>query len=59
MTFFNYFFQFENIFKYGFVIFNFLIIAFLIIYNKHFRKDEIEERKNLLLIIAHPDDESM
>ena len=59
MTFFNYFFQFENIFKYGFVIFNFLIIVFLIIYNKHFRKDEIEEKKNLLLIIAHPDDESM
>ena len=59
MNFLNYFSSLDNLLKYGFIIFNFVIIAFLITYNKYYKNEKTTEKKNLLLVIAHPDDESM
>ena len=49
----------DNFFKYFMIISNFIFIIFLVIYNKYYRKDEDEFIPNVLLVISHPDDESM
>ncbi len=46
--------------KYGLIISNFFIIIFLIIAKKYYSSNkEEQERKNVLFLIAHPDDEAM
>jgi len=55
-------FEFENVSKYGIVVFNGIFIAILLIikYIKSFSKlDENTLKKNVLFVIAHPDDEAM
>jgi len=50
-------------FKYGLLISNTVIIIVILIANKYYKKGnpnvDPNNKKNILLIIAHPDDEAM
>lgn len=50
----------DSFFKYYLILTNFIIILIIMIYQKYYPdKDQDQKVPNLLLVTAHPDDETM